>query len=111
MTRSRLIGLAGAAVAGATLAVVLIVMAVVLAGRGLGTATAAATAGWVVPVAAGVTIAWAVWRLAGAREEADFTAKELHELECRACGGAVFADWRLCPHCGALIDRCTIESI
>ena len=92
VTRSRLIGLAGAAAAGAMLAVALIVVAVVLADGGLDTATAAATAGWIVPVAAGVTIAWTVWRLAGARDATEFTAKELHEVECRACGGAVFAD-------------------
>lgn len=110
MTRSRLIGLAGAAVAGAVLAVVLIGVALLLAGGALGSTTAATSAGWMVPVAAGLTVAWTVWKLVPPVDSPVQASTELREVVCESCGGAVFTDWRLCPHCGALIDSCTIET-
>ncbi len=111
MTRSRLIGLAGAVMAGAGFAVAMILVAIGLAGGALVSTTAATTAGWMVPLTAGITVAFAAWRLSRTRGPGVSSGVELHEKKCSTCGGVVFEEWRLCPHCGAMIESCSLESV
>jgi len=82
---------------------VMVVGLVVFNGGVLSGTTAATAAGWMMPVAAGITAAGVAWALTRPREEEP--DERQHALAgCAACGGTVFDEWRLCPHCGALLE-------
>ena len=61
---------------------------------------------WVAPVFAGASVGIVAWLvLSSMPEEPDVYTHT--ESACPACGRAVLDDWRLCPHCGTLIEHRT----
>jgi len=58
---------------------------------------------WAVPLAAGLFVGLSAWVLLGDPESGDRGASHT-ETHCPACGRVILCDWRLCPHCGALIS-------
>jgi hypothetical protein len=64
---------------------------------------------WAVPVVAGVAagaLAWLV--LDGVHADDDLPSHSV--AACQACGRPMLDDWRLCPHCGALVGRESLEA-
>lgn len=57
---------------------------------------------WVLAGVALVLSAGAAWVLLPGGGESTAELSGDHPV-CQACGGSVRADWRLCPHCGALL--------
>ncbi|HET6350761.1 MAG TPA: hypothetical protein VFG89_01350 [Coriobacteriia bacterium] len=55
------------------------------------------------PLLAGLVLGVVSWALmTGPIEE---EPESLGEQEaCRSCGGTVMSEWRLCPHCGAILS-------
>ncbi len=67
--------------------------------------SAFARLGWLVPLVAGILIGAITLVLLGGRssdEREDETP--VATSECAACGGSILTDWRMCPHCGALLE-------
>jgi hypothetical protein len=59
---------------------------------------------WVVPVLLGASVGVAAWLvLRSLPPERD--VPELSEEACPACGRLILDDWRLCPHCGTLLEQ------
>lgn len=68
--------------------------------KGIAGSTAAAAFGWVVPLLAATLVGiTAVALLNGGTTSRSKTV----ERRCEACGASVQPQWRLCPHCGALL--------
>ncbi len=78
--------------------------------EGFANCTATTGAGWVLPLVSGVLVlglAWSLSRGGHARTESRSSAHHA----CEACGGTVFGDWRMCPHCGQRFSECTDDGI
>lgn len=59
---------------------------------------------WVVPVIAGAAVGALAWLvLDGLPDEDD--GESSSGFTCRVCGHPMLDDWRMCPHCGAVIGR------
>lgn len=57
---------------------------------------------WLLAVVTGVFAALLAWSLLSPRNHEDLADGERHaQVQCPDCGGVVYEDWRLCPHCGA----------
>jgi len=92
--------------AGAFAASLLVVALVLTNGGMLSQTTAASNAGWLMPVAAGLTAAGVAWTLTRVRSNSSDDAADEHTVTaCTTCGGSVFDEWRLCPHCGTMLSR------
>jgi hypothetical protein len=60
---------------------------------------------WIIPVTAGASVGLVAWVLLGSvPQHSDDAVSPLAERSCPACGHLMLADWRLCPHCGTLLD-------
>jgi hypothetical protein len=64
---------------------------------------------WLAPVVVGASIGVVAWLALRAlpRESA---ASPRAEHGCPACGRLILDDWRLCPHCGTLVE-CKAEQV
>jgi hypothetical protein len=86
--------------------VALVLLALVYVGNaegGFENTTAATGMGWLVPVLAGGVTAALAWALLASSRKSDETSELSPRGECTQCGGSILGDWRLCPHCGALL--------
>jgi hypothetical protein len=92
-------GIAAAAVAASALAVLHI--------QRLPSAESVGLVWGLVPVAAGVVLAVAVWvTVADGDVPSDASdTQSPSSAVCPACGGAVQVTWRLCPHCGTSLPE------
>jgi hypothetical protein len=96
------IALLGAFVlAGALLAV----LAFVNVDGGVIAGTSSETLGWIVPIVAGAVIGAVAFLLLDDGSRAEGGERELRPSTCRACGSDTIAEWRICPHCGEILDR------
>lgn len=88
------------AAAGAALVFVVAVVVLTNGAKGIAGSTAASAFGWVVPLLAATLVGiTAVALLHGGTTSRSKTV----ERRCEACGASVQPQWRLCPHCGALL--------
>lgn len=58
---------------------------------------------WIVPIVAGASVGVCAWLVLKALPE-DTEASTHTEEACPACGRLILDDWRLCPHCGTLVE-------
>lgn len=59
---------------------------------------------WVLPLIAGASVGVAAWLVLGTIPEETEDRFRPSESACPWCGKPVRDDWRLCPHCGNLIE-------
>lgn len=101
------------AVFGGVCAAVLMVGVIAFVNGGLEFAecTGTARAGWIVPLIGGIVIGLVSLALLGSGNEVDHTRETttLHSSTCVACGNSILDEWRLCPHCGQLLE-CSTDS-
>jgi len=93
-------------IAGAFLAVVLVVgiIAGASSGGGLGAFIGSLPVVWVVGLAAVLVIATLAWFLLDAGEPPR-GSKSAEEHRCPGCNRAILHQWRMCPYCGTMLDR------
>jgi hypothetical protein len=109
LNRRPLIRLAAAAVFGGLFALGLLAfLLAVNPGQGFARCTATTGLGWLVPLVSGLTVAMlsAVLLTGRSRSYGDDVGIK---CRCSACQGRVLDGWRLCPHCGALLDSETTD--
>lgn len=84
----------------------LAVAAHVLLSRGsdLRVCTATAALGWTVPLVTALLIAGIVMLLLSTGDDAGDAPTELRASTCTVCGSGIIDEWRMCPHCGALLE-------
>lgn len=92
----------------ATILVVLAVIGLAFASRSsenLAFCTIAAPLGWLVAGIAALTIAAvSIVFTMSVCEKRISDGPELRSSSCAACGGDIIEGWRLCPHCGELLE-------
>jgi len=104
MERSRTRGLvlAGAGIllsAGIVLGLILMVNAE----AGFAGCTGTTQFGWMAPILAASIIGGLAWILLGQDARVD-QPRTPEAVSCPACGREVLGMWRLCPHCGTMLD-------
>lgn len=67
--------------------------------------------GWLLPIGAGLLAARLAWRLTRGGRRSGPSGAVHTECRCPSCGGPVFSEWRLCPHCGALLESDDLASL
>ncbi|MDP2182739.1 MAG: hypothetical protein Q8K99_09250 [Actinomycetota bacterium] len=73
-------------------------------GGGIGGCTSTAAFRWFVPLLAAAVIGGvAIMLLEGSPSESAST-DTLQSGTCAVCGSAIMDEWKLCPHCGALLE-------
>jgi len=75
-------------------------------GAGFASCTAMTGFGWTVPLMAGLIIGGVSLLLldgTGDDSHAAFTDGSL-TTTCSSCGSPIRADWRMCPHCGSMLE-------
>ncbi len=83
----------------------LAVLALLNGGIGFGSCTAMTGLGWIVPLVAGLIIGGvALVLLDTSQSNADSSADTLRASTCASCGSPIISEWRMCPHCGALLE-------
>lgn len=85
---------------GAAALLLVLVVTVTNGPGGFSESTAAAAFGWTVPLIAGTLVGITAWLLLSRSPSARHTA---NSRRCDACGANVQSQWRLCPHCGAIL--------
>jgi hypothetical protein len=60
---------------------------------------------WVIPVLAGAVVGSLGWLVLAEAREVESSRSLASDQRCPVCGEQVLSDWRLCPHCGAIIDE------
>ena len=83
----------------------LAVLAFVNVDSGVVAGTGGKTVGWVVAVTAGAVIGAVAFLLLDDGRARDGREDELRPSTCRECGSDIIAEWRICPHCGEILDR------
>lgn len=73
-------------------------------GTGFSFCTATTGLGWTVPLITGLLIAGVVVLLLGSAEDTTEAPPELRSSTCSACGTSIIDEWRMCPHCGELLE-------
>lgn len=73
-------------------------------GFGLAGSTLTGRLGWAIPLLSGAIIGGVAWMLLSHSDD-DPSAVMPRSVPCGVCGKPVLSDWRLCPHCGARLDR------
>jgi len=93
-------------IAGALLAVVLVVGLISGAseGCGLGAFIGSLPVVWVVGLAAVLVIATLAWFLLDAGEPPQ-GSMSVEERRCPGCSRAILRQWRMCPYCGTMLDQ------
>jgi len=90
-----------------TVVVVATVVSVVLlvnAGSGFAGCTSATQFGWVAPLLAASIIGALAWVLLSQHRTLDDDDPHAASIECPECGQTVMGEWRMCPHCGEVLD-------
>lgn len=80
-----------------------------VAGGGIGQTVAHSLLVWSVPLFAAGIAGGVSWLVLSGNETATPEATAGTVL-CETCGNPVNEDWRLCPHCGALVDEIDLAS-
>jgi uncharacterized paraquat-inducible protein A len=61
---------------------------------------------WLLSFLASAVVAWFVWPMLMPDSGSKYAHPDLHsEVVCVQCGGMLYEEWRLCPHCGARLTR------
>ncbi len=63
-----------------------------------------ASFGWLVPIIAGAVIGVVAFLLLDSDRSVSEPEVELRATACETCGAEVMDEWRMCPHCGAMLD-------
>ncbi len=61
--------------------------------------------GWIGPAVTVLIIAGVGWLLMGQRERENPGEPAFERVTCPACEREVLGKWRMCPYCGAMLDR------
>lgn len=80
-------------------------LALLNGGTGFTSCTAMTGIGWIVPLVAGLIIGGvALLLLDMPHSSAETSAEELRASTCASCGSPIISEWRMCPHCGDLLE-------
>jgi hypothetical protein len=60
--------------------------------------------GWIIPIITGAVIGLVAFLLLDTEDVASGTDVGLRSTSCASCGAEVIDEWRMCPHCGAMLD-------
>ena len=60
--------------------------------------------GWLIPFIAGAVIGVVAFLLLDSDRSVSEPEVELRATACETCGAEVMDEWRMCPHCGAMLD-------
>jgi hypothetical protein len=82
---------------------VIVGLIVVLSGSGTDGGPASGV-GWTIPIASVFVIIGVTWLLLSQSPRDHAGESDLY-APCPTCGHSVLRDWRLCPYCGAMLDR------
>lgn len=99
------------AVLGGILGVALMlgILSVVNGGKGFVCCTGTTGIGWVVPLIGGLVIGAVSLALLGSeKDEQPPDEIGLRSSSCPSCGSSILDEWRLCPHCGQLLE-CQVQ--
>jgi hypothetical protein len=83
----------------------LIVLALVNVESGVVAGTGTKTIGWIVPIVAGAVIGAVAFLLLDEGRARDRDEGDLSSATCGECGSEIITEWRMCPHCGEILDR------
>ena len=104
MTKRQATKLTASSIAGLVSAVTLMGIIVSLDARWLSAENPLALVVWLLALVTGVVTASFAWSFASSElDESEDEAEAHHQVQCPFCGGALYTDWRLCPHCGERI--------
>lgn len=81
------------------------VLVLINADAGFEGCTAMSPFGWLAPLLAGSVIGATAWALLGERRAGHDEGLGHDAVPCSACGREVLGQWRMCPYCGAMLDR------
>lgn len=73
-------------------------------GDGVSSAAVASPLGWAFPLGSLLAIVGVTWFVLS-RTPKDPGSDESVYAPCGNCGRSVLRDWRLCPYCGAMLER------
>ncbi len=100
MSRKTVLKLLAAVIGAASIAVVLLAVAVLTrAVNGFGSSLSALT--WIVPIAAGFLVGGVAWALLATGDHVPARMK----FHCDSCGSTILEGWRICPHCGHFVGE------
>ncbi|PKQ29120.1 MAG: hypothetical protein CVT60_07015 [Actinobacteria bacterium HGW-Actinobacteria-10] len=85
------------------------VLAYVNGGLQFADCTGTARAGWIVPLIGGLVIGLASLVLLKPGDDVNIpgSGHQVHTSTCVSCGSPILQEWRLCPHCGQLMECST----
>lgn len=104
MSNARRMMVMVAALVAAT-AVVVGALLVVNADSGLAGCTMVSGFGWMAPLLLGSVLGGAAWALLAQRRSGHQGSPDYDAVPCGTCGREVLGQWRMCPYCGAMLDR------
>lgn len=85
--------------------VLLGVLALLNGGTGFTSCTAMTGIGWIVPLVAGLIIGGvALLLLDMPHSSGGASTEQLQASTCASCGSPIISEWRMCPHCGDLLE-------
>ena len=88
----------------------LAVVAVLNGGSGFAFCTASTPLGWLVPLISGLAIGGvALALLDSSGRHRDVSSPPSESTTCASCSSPIGEEWRLCPHCGSLLE-CDVAS-
>jgi hypothetical protein len=61
--------------------------------------------GWIAPLVTVLVVGAAAWALLGDAEPGVNDGSAMHTEPCGSCGRDVLEGWRMCPYCGAWLER------
>ena len=75
------------------------------ADSGLSGCTMVSGFGWMAPLLLGSVLGGATLALLAQRRSGQQGRPEYDAVPCHTCGREVLGQWRMCPYCGAMLDR------
>jgi hypothetical protein len=91
-------------VAGGFVATGSILAAVTFIGEMYVTGSATAAYGWIIPIITGAVIGLVAFLLLDADPVERKPPVEIRSTACSECGAEINDDWRMCPHCGTMLE-------
>ncbi|MDZ4063806.1 MAG: zinc ribbon domain-containing protein [Coriobacteriia bacterium] len=73
-------------------------------GGGIGGCTTTVAFRWFVPLVAAAVIGGVAVMLLDGHPSESVSVDTLQSGACAVCGSAIIDEWKLCPHCGALLE-------